>query len=665
MGHIRSGWAGSTLNRGTDRPMGDEPDVVAPGGEPLMRTLCRHRRSRRVVALVPAVVIAWGLVAGLPLTPTPGQPGRLETSTVQLTGAGAPALAPATGALDAAGDSRAKARATSGPAAEGWSAAVDLAERTQMVAVTWARAGAPADAAVAVRSRHDRAWSPWQTLTADPDEGPDSGGNGRAGVGPVWLGADGADRVEVRVQRGRLDAISMLRMRWIEPTPGSGPAPADAEPAGPGIIGRSAWAPGGWRGDNPGCAPSPTVMDQLRFAVVHHTVNANDYSASQVAGILAGIYRYHTQSLGWCDIAYNFLIDRFGQVWQGRSGDIAMPVMGGHAKGFNTDSVGVAFLGQHQPGAAPAAVRPTSAQIGALRSLLAWKLSIHGVDPAGTVGVRTTGSTRYAAGTTVSVRTISGHRDVGLTSCPGDYLYAVLSSLRTAVVADIANARTPSRWAPFTTPRSLAARQFYDFLGRHGTNTYIAYWASRLQRDGQAPEPLIAGLVSSAEFDARRAPIARLYLAYLRRVPDAKGLHALLGAFRDGTPLSDISQMFAASEEFARRYGPLTNPQFVQVAYRNVYGREPSTTELFHWSAQLERRAMTRGQVMVAFTESAEGRLRSAIRVQVIMTVDAMTRRRISDTGYANWVLWITNGGTITQLIAQLFHSDEYRLRVT
>ena len=62
---------------------------------------------------------------------------------------------------------------------------------------------------------------------------------------------------------------------WVAPTGGG--ATAGAEPAGPTVHGRNEWAPGGWRSDIPGCGSGPTVMPQLRFAVVHHTVNANTY----------------------------------------------------------------------------------------------------------------------------------------------------------------------------------------------------------------------------------------------------------------------------------------------------------------------------------------------------------------------------------------------------
>ncbi len=126
-------------------------------------------------------------------------------------------------------------------------------------------------------------------------------------------------------------------------------------------------------------------MGNLSFAVIHHTVNSNTYLPGDVPGLLASIYHYHTDSLGWCDTAYNFIIDRFGGVWQGRSGDMAKPIMGGHAKGFNTSSLGVAFLGQYHPGASPAVAQPSPAALDSARDLIAWKFGMHGIDPNATL----------------------------------------------------------------------------------------------------------------------------------------------------------------------------------------------------------------------------------------------------------------------------------------
>ena len=143
-----------------------------------------------------------------------------------------------------------------GPAGDGFSASVGVDEGTQMVALSWAGGGAPYGE-LRIRSRGtDGTWTAWQDLEATEglDEGPDAGapeqGNGRHGVGPIWLGTEGAEQVDVRVHGGSFPDLSMEAMRWIDPVTPAGAA-AGAEPSGPGIIGRDAWAPGGWRGRQP------------------------------------------------------------------------------------------------------------------------------------------------------------------------------------------------------------------------------------------------------------------------------------------------------------------------------------------------------------------------------------------------------------------------------
>ena len=74
---------------------------------------------------------------------------------------------------------------------------------------------------------------------------------------------------------------------------------------------------------------------EVHAGFVHHTVNANGYSRAEVPGILRSIYAYHTQSLGWSDVGYNFLVDKFGRIWEGRAGGVDRPVVGAHTLGYN------------------------------------------------------------------------------------------------------------------------------------------------------------------------------------------------------------------------------------------------------------------------------------------------------------------------------------------
>ena len=91
-------------------------------------------------------------------------------------------------------------------------------------------------------------------------------------------------------------------------------------------------------------------------------------------GILRSIYAYHTQSRGWSDVGYNFLVDRFGRIWEGRYGGVDRPVVGAHTLGYNDDSFAMSAIGNFE------LVQPSQAMIEAYAALFAWKLSLHGVD---------------------------------------------------------------------------------------------------------------------------------------------------------------------------------------------------------------------------------------------------------------------------------------------
>ena len=125
------------------------------------------------------------------------------------------------------------------------------------------------------------------------------------------------------------------------------------------------------------------------------------------------------QSNGWDDIGYNFLVDRFGQIFEGRYGGIDRNVIGAHAQGFNTASVGVALIGTYS------AAAPTTAARDALARLLAWRLDVAHVDPLSTLTYASGGNPKYAPATPVFIRAVAGHRDTGFTTCPGDRVYGL------------------------------------------------------------------------------------------------------------------------------------------------------------------------------------------------------------------------------------------------
>ncbi len=160
---------------------------------------------------------------------------------------------------------------------------------------------------------------------------------------------------------------------------------------------------------------------------MHHTVNSNAYSRGDVPGMIRGMYRYHTNNLGWADIGYNFLVDRFGRIWVGRKHSTwtgKSMIQGAHTLGFNHASVGVSVIGNFESG------RPNKKILNAVARLAAWKLDAFGRHPLEKISIRSTGSDRYRAGKKVKLPVIDGHRDTNDTACPGSYLYQKLPVIR-------------------------------------------------------------------------------------------------------------------------------------------------------------------------------------------------------------------------------------------
>ena len=144
-------------------------------------------------------------------------------------------------------------------------------------------------------------------------------------------------------------------------------------------------------------APTP-AYGAVKLAFIHHTVSANDYGPQDSAAMVLGICRYHRNSNGWNDIGYNFLVDRYGTIFEGRAGGIDQAVVGAQAQGYNSQSTGIASLGTFSTDG------QTDAGLGAIARLLGWKLAVHGVPPTGTVDVVSGGGSlnRYPAGRTCS-----------------------------------------------------------------------------------------------------------------------------------------------------------------------------------------------------------------------------------------------------------------------
>jgi hypothetical protein len=306
------------------------------------------------------------------------------------------------------------------------------------IGVTWSSTDQVGEHAISisVRTRANEVWSAWQEVHYHAEEGPDpdssEGRAARPGTDPVYVGD--VDDVQIKATADSGRPPTGMQLSLVDPGAEQAPplrqpaddadeaddtarlsaAPTAARAAGSVTHKPRIYSRAGWGADERMRDKSSLRYGEVHGGFVHHTVNANAYSRAQVPSIIRGIYAYHTQSRGWSDVGYNFLVDRFGRIWEGRYGGIRRPVVGAHTLGYNEDAFAGSAIGNFD------IARPPAAVVRAFARLFAWKLSLHGIRA---------GSTRQFI-TSRSFPAINGHRDAGQTACPGRYLYARIPRIR-------------------------------------------------------------------------------------------------------------------------------------------------------------------------------------------------------------------------------------------
>ena len=257
-----------------------------------------------------------------------------------------------------------------------------------VLGVSWRDTADLTDTVIRYRVRQADVWSDWEAV-GESDIAPDTGSRddrgSRRGATDAIVALD-ADGLQIWAEAAT-GTVSGLKAVLIDPgtdpagtaatTQGSSTAgdavirdaavlPA-APAAGPAIVTRAAWgADESLRTCNADLAPTTLA------AAVHHTASTNAYNPEDVPGLLRGFLAYHTRpeaagGRGWCDIGYNFLVDKFGRVFEGRAGSITKAVVGVHTGGFNSRTIGVAAIGDYSAAAPPGALLESLSQV------IAWK----------------------------------------------------------------------------------------------------------------------------------------------------------------------------------------------------------------------------------------------------------------------------------------------------
>jgi uncharacterized protein with LGFP repeats len=468
------------------------------------------------------------------------------------------------------------------------------------VGVTWQENPEITDVVAQIRvKRPSGRWTGWTTLEADDVElTADADPNGaltRAGTAPYWTGD--ARGIEVVVQGARGDVPEDVRVALIDP----GESAADSVPAVasaaqdqanaavavPPIVSRAAWGANeammGW---------TPQYAPTLKAATIHHTADSNNYTADAVPGIMRSIYAYHSQTRGWGDIGYNVIVDKFGRIFEGRAGGLSSTVIGAHAGGFNTNTFGVSMLGNYDVATVPPAV------VDAVAAIIAWKFALYNVDPNGYTVLTSAGggTARYAAGQSVVLPTIFGHRDVGSTVCPGRYGYAKIPEIRAAV-----SART---WS-----QSFVRALYQDMMGRAPDETGLNGWMASLAQ-GATRRSVVGGFSNSYEY--RMLSIAQAYRQVFRREPDPAGISTWMRELNSGAVrVDELRPIFMGSAEFYLRGGS-SDAAFVDNIYRAALNRGADGWEINYW-ADVRRRSGAQA-VIANVWGSAEANMRRVLQ---------------------------------------------------
>ena len=407
-------------------------------------------------------------------------------------------------------------------------------DRFFVAGFTWTGgADLPDGVRIYLRVRENGTWSPWYL-----NEAADAGRDDRATSGTGEFVTGGADAIQASVVGSSLPAGLKLALVPSRPqgeeilgaddltTTQAAPTPVieDASatenqgtqvdpaamtlPASPASVTRpaaaSVAAPATAPAAVPVVAPAATIANGLPVAVttraewganasymswdpeyaraghvvVHHTAGTNSYSAGQSASIVRGIYYYHAVTLDWGDIGYNFLVDKFGTVFEGRSGSVAAPAgkmsIGAHARGVNTGTMGISMMGDYS------AVSPSDAQLSSVGKMAGWFLKRAGIsDVTGWAGLHVWTTERYQAGSTISMPRILGHRDVGYTTCPGNVGYSKLGAIRAIAKAQGSSPQGGSSSAPSTVPQDHPGA--VALRGALGANGWIGAATSGVQ----------------------------------------------------------------------------------------------------------------------------------------------------------------------------------------
>ncbi|RYV51358.1 DUF4214 domain-containing protein [Pengzhenrongella frigida] len=519
----------------------------------------------------------------------------------------------------------------------------------QTLGMTWPEDSEVGELAGQVRTRADGTWSEWIDLVP-ADDAPDAGTADaahalRGGTDSIAIGdADAVQLSFAATAEGGPDGLSLALVGsplsavtdGVVGTSASSDATVrtaaystglvKAVPA-PRVISRAEW-------QAPAQVCAPDVASSLVGAVVHHTAGSNNYSSvAEAMQQIRNDAAYHISGRGWCDIGYNFIVDKWGNIYEGRANSLNQAVIGVHAGGFNTGTVGVSMLGTY--GAMPSA----ATQDGVAR-IIGWRLGSYGVNPQGSMSYSTgAGENSKFINQTVNLPRVIGHRDVAYTACPGDGGYAALGWIR-------------ARAASFAYSGPLVSALYSDMLGRVVDQGGLAAWTGALN-NGTSAGQLASTLAISQEYATTE--VRRAYVDVLRRQPDDAGLVNWTNAVMGGVLRpEDLRGALIASQEYYNNAGG-SDPAYITALYRDILFRAPQAAEASGWLSVIATTG--RGTVSHGVWKSME-----SARIRVDEAYHQYLGRSADQAGIGGWAPVLQSRGE-GALRSAIVDSDEYMQR--
>jgi len=430
----------------------------------------------------------------------------------------------------------------------------------QTVGVTWPASQPAPDIQVRVRAADDGTWGEWTHLHTH-NSGAEPGQQAtavRAGTRSVFFGD--SDAVQVAV----MDAADGGAIADIELVLVGSPLPDFDAATAPDLTARARAIPGAaqppqiitraqWGARAPSCQLD--VADSFKVAVVHHTADPNNLAnPAQAMQRIRNDQAYHMDSNKYCDIGYHFLVDPWGNIYEGRAGSIDRAIVGVHVGGFNTGALGIAMLGNFND------LAPANAMLEAVGDIIGWRFAVYNKPVIGevTLTVGQGSALRYPSGALVPIGTqisrpiITTHRDLGSTDCPGHLTDAGrLDIIRTA--ANRFQQLSLSRWygeLRYDTAAALA-KEFFP----NASEAFIATGRN-------FPDALAAAAVAGSRWapvllvDAGQTQAA---VTRMNAMPGLRQIHIVGGTSVVSSQLeSELrSKVTIPGATFARWYGEL------------------------------------------------------------------------------------------------------------